>query len=235
MKTAILNYITLNAWHPHGQKRLGESLKRQGFTGDYLIYNPHSLPCITHSEVPYAFKFFAILDAIKKGYDRVLWLDASFWAVLNPDFLFDRIGEVGVLVQNSSYFMGQWSSDASLKHLGISREDAWKIKMYSGGFMGFDLKNSKVLDFLAAVDVQILQKIGFQGAWTNKKQEVSTDSAVRGHRHDMVVGSILLERSGFPIQADNTLFSYYGWYEKYKNELDLKNVAFVCEGGMRKI
>ena len=235
MKTAIVNYITLNAWHPHGQERLGKTLQRHSFSGDYITYNPDNLKSPSHADIPYAFKFFAILDTIGKHYDRVLWVDASFWARLNPDFLFDRIGDVGVLVQDSSYYMGQWSSDASLKHLGVAREEAWKMKMFSGGFMGFDLRDKKVMGFLTDMQGQIADEVGFKGAWTNKNQEVSTDSAVLGHRHDMVVGTVLLERHGFPIQENNTLFSYYGWYEKYKDELSLENVPFVIEGGMRRI
>ena len=51
----------------------------------------------------------------------------------------------------------------------------------------------------------------------------------------MCVGSILMERKGISIFQNNSFFSYYAWYQKYKTEMDLSKIYFVCEGGLRKL
>lgn len=235
MKRCIINYITRNAWHPFGQERLEKSLIRVGFDGDILLFDDTNFKCIPHSKTPYAFKLFCLKEVEKKGYDSVLWLDASFWAIQEIGSLFEMIEKEGHVLQDSGYPLGQWSSDASLRYMNISREEAFDLNMFSGGLMGYNLACPKTKKFIDEYYKYAVEGIPFRGAWTNEHQEVSKDVRVRGHRHDMVVGTILTHRMGLKIIPNNTVFSYYGWYEKYKKEMDLSGIYFVCEGGTRKI
>jgi len=230
MKKCIVNYITLNAWHPYGQMRLKKSLKMYNFDGDVLFYNNQSFKCTTHQETPYGFKLFVMKDAQLKGYDIVLWVDASFWAIRNISVLFDIIEQKGIVVQDSGYVMGQWSSDKSLQYLGVGREEAFEHRMYSGGFVGLDLRQPKVKAFFEEFYQEAKIGTGFRGDWVNKNNKVSNDPRVKGHRHDMIVGTHLLHKHNLEMAGNNTYFSYYAWWEKYK-----RDVYFVCEGGTRVI
>ena len=235
MKRCVINYITRNAWHPFGQKRLEKSLKRVGFDGDIFLFDDVNFKCDSHSKTPYAFKLFCLKEVEKKGYDSVLWLDASFWAIQKIDGLFEMIEKEGHVLQSSGYPLGQWSSDNALAYMNMSREEAFDLTMFSGGLTGYNLACPLTKKFIDEYYKYAIEGIPFRGKWTNEHQEVSKDSRVRGHRHDMVVGTILAHRMGLRIIPNNTVFSYYGWYEKYKKEMDLSGVYFVCEGGMRKI
>ncbi len=236
MKKCIVNYITMNGWHPFGQKRLAKSIRREGFNGDLQFFTNLNLLCPSHCKVPYAFKFYAVKTAMERGYELILWVDASFWAIRRLDGLFDLIEEKGVVVQNSGYALGQWSSDASLNYLRVGREKAFQIMMYSGGLMGFNLKSSIGMEFFEAMFKEVKIGTAFKGSWTNRKQEVSKDSSVKGHRHDMVVGTVLAERMGIKMFPNNAFFSYYGYYKKYRVEKNLDNkIYFVIEGGTREI
>jgi hypothetical protein len=42
--------------------------------------------------VPYSFKIFMIMEATKLGFERVIWIDAACYAVLNPEPLFETLG-----------------------------------------------------------------------------------------------------------------------------------------------
>jgi len=236
MKRCVVNYITRNAWHPFGQERLNKSLKRVNFGGDILLFDDKNFSCPSHHIIPYAFKFYAIKAAIERGYEQVLWVDASFWAIQPIDELFVLIEKEGVVVQNSGYVLGQWSSDASLKYLGVGREEAFNMMMYSGGLIGLNLKSSIGKDFFKAMFKEAIIGRAFKGSWINRKQEVSKDIRVKGHRHDMVVGTVIMKRLGIKIFPNNSFFSYYAWYQKYKQEKALDDkIFFVIEGGTRKI
>jgi len=234
-KLCIVNYITRNTWHPHGQERLKESLKRANFDGTLMLFDNTNLQCTPHSQTPYAFKFHALNEAVKLGHKQVLWVDASFWAIRNLDGLLDKICEEGVLFQNSGYPLGQWTSDDCLKRMNMDREESFKHLIYSGGFVGYDLTQEKSLSFFNQMFSYAKEGYCFRGAWRNRKNEVSHDKRVSGHRHDMSVGSILASRMSIPIYPNNTFFAYYAWYQKYKTEMDLSKVYFICEGGPRKL
>ncbi len=234
-KLCIVNYITNDTWHPKGQNRLKESLELVNFNGDLLLLNNENLSCMPHKKVPYAFKLYALKEAQKKGYTKILWVDASFWAIKNVDhILYDLISN-RILVQSSGYPLGQWASDICLNKMGVSREKSFSLDLFSGGFIGLNLEDPNVLNFFNEFYRYAIEGTCFKGAWRNQNNEVSKHPKVSGHRHDMTVGSILMNQMGFNIQPNNKYFNYYSWYKKYKSEMDLSKVYFVCEGGPRKL
>ena len=235
MKKCVVNYITRNAWHPHGQERLKQSLERSNFDGDIILFDDKNFSCVPHYEIPYGFKFFALKEVQKRGYDLALWVDASFWAIRNIDNLFKTIQEEGLVVQDSGYPAGQWTSDDCLKRMGVTRDDNFKMVMFSGGFQGWNFWDKKALDFFEEFYKYAKEGTCFQGAWRNRNKEVSTDERCLGHRHDMSVGAILIHRRGIHVHENNSFFNYFAWYQKYKDEKDLSNIYFVCEGGPRKL
>lgn len=231
----IINYITRNAWHPHGQARLKESLDRVNFEGDLLLLDDKNFPCMPHNKIPYAFKLFAMMKAYSEDHKILLWVDASFWAIRNMDGLVEEIQDKGFLVQNSGYPLGQWMSDDCLKRMKLNRNNIFDWAMFSGGFMGIDLTNEKMREFFNEFCRYAIEGNCFKGAWRNRKNEVSTDPRVKGHRHDMTVGSVLMNDRKMKIQPNNKYFNYYKWHEDYKATKDLSKVYFVCEGGTRKL
>ena len=232
----IVNYITMNGWRPHGQERMANSLRKHGYDGDVLLFDEKSFYCPKHSDIPYAFKVYVMETARKKGYRFIIWVDASFWAIRPLDDLFVWLVGEGVLFQNSGYPVGQWSSDDSLSLLGLNREEAFEIPMFSGGFIGLDLEHAKARYFLDAFYHHAEDGRAFKGAWKNKNKKVSEDPRVKGHRHDMVVGSILAHRMNIKIQPNNSIFAYYNWYKENQTKLALdEKIFFAIEGGRRKI
>lgn len=235
MKVCVVNYITRNAWHPHGQARLKESLDLVGFKGDILLFDDRNFKCITHKKTPYAFKLFTLREAQKRGYEIALWLDASFWAIRNIDTFIEKIYETGFLVQDSGYPLGQWTSDDCLQRMGIDRAEAWKTPMFSGGMMGVNFCDKNTFDFFAEFYDYAKNGHCFRGFWRKEKGFVSKDENVLGHRHDMSVGSILFKKYNMSMFSNNEFFNCYGWYQKYKTEMDLSKVYFLIEGGPRKL
>lgn len=235
MKICVVNYITKNTWHPHGQARLKESLDRVGFKGDVLLFDNENFDCISHKEVPYAFKFHVLREIQKRCYELVLWVDASFWAIKEIDSLMEKIYYNKFLVQNSGYPVGQWTSDDCLERMGVTREDAFSMPLFAGGMMGFNFHDKKTFDFFEEFYKYAVEGDCFKGPWRKARGFVSKDERVLGHRHDMSVGSILMKKHNFEMFPNNEFFNYYSWYQKYKKEMDLSKVYFLIEGGPRKL
>lgn len=74
-----------------------DSLENVGFNGHFLLLNggfPNPTGCeMKYAGVPYSFKIFMMLEAKKIGFERVIWIDASCYAVNNPERLFDIVKE----------------------------------------------------------------------------------------------------------------------------------------------
>lgn len=80
-----------------------KSLENVGFNGYFYLFNG-GFPNPTGTEmkyagVPYCFKIFMMLEAQKKGFDRVIWLDSGCYALNNPQQLFDNLSKNNVLIK----------------------------------------------------------------------------------------------------------------------------------------
>jgi hypothetical protein len=87
-----------------------KSLHHVNFNGYFYLFNG-GFPNPTGTEmkyvgVPYSFKIFMMLEAYKKGFDKVIWLDSSCCAINNLQPLFDILythDTVLKLVNSSNY------------------------------------------------------------------------------------------------------------------------------------
>jgi hypothetical protein len=194
MRKAVINVCTNNGGYPQGQKRLAETIKDADFYG---YVGEHKVGAPPHNKIPYAFKPFAIEHLRKKGYDLVLWCDASMIAVKPLFELFKIIELDGYLMEESGHYLGRWCNDKALRNMGITREQAMKIPMYSAGMTGLNLKDETAIKFLD--DWLNFAKDGetFVGDW-------------KDHRHDMSVASFLAHKYNMKFQRGGTYLSYIG-------------------------
>lgn len=235
MKKCVVNYVTCDFWFPAGQQRLIESLQEMKFDGDNIMLDERNFTkCPKHSDIPYAFKVFAIQEAKDRGYDLILWVDASFWAIKPLDGIFKLMEDEGCAMEDADIWLGRWCSDIALEKFRISREEAFKIPMYSAGFTGLNMKNKKAIKYLEQWMNYAKDGICFRGKHKNINHCESDDDRVQGHRHDMSVGSILAHQLKMPLQPCHSLFSVgFGWYKKPESYSHLKdNVCFCARGGV---
>ena len=87
-----------------------QSLEEVGYNGHFYLFNG-GFPNPTGTEmkyagVPYSFKIFMMLEAEKKGFTQVLWIDSGCYALNNPEHLFTLLAKEDVLfhtIQSSHY------------------------------------------------------------------------------------------------------------------------------------
>jgi hypothetical protein len=84
-----------------------QSLENCGYNGYFYLFNG-GFPNPTGKEmkyigVPYCFKIFMMLEAKKKGFERIIWIDSACITLNNPNILFQRLEEDNVLFRHYTY------------------------------------------------------------------------------------------------------------------------------------
>jgi hypothetical protein len=191
-----------------GQERLKRTFRAEGgYEGDFLCFtNEIELDgCPSHSQVPYAFKAYAMKRAQAMGYKKIMWIDSSVYAVKPISKAFEIIDRLGYLLLPGGWNTGQWCSDAALETLGLERESSFDIPHIMACVMGLDLTNEKSCAFLDRYYECANDGITFHGAWSNTNREVSQDERVLGHRHDQTAASAISWKLGMRDWQPNLL------------------------------
>jgi hypothetical protein len=204
VKACIIN-VALGGWYPQGQKRLIRSLIHHGFNWDILTWttwpnNNYDKNC------PYNVKPAAFEEAIKRGYTHILWLDSSFWAINNPNSIFDIINDQGYYFVNNGYNCGQECNDNCLNYFGVSRDIAEGWKIAGTGIMGINLNNKLANKFIFEW-IESGKNGAFSGSREHDNQ--SKDPRFLWHRQDQSAASIIINKLGMNIDELGKLVSYY--------------------------
>ena len=196
IRSAVNVTVSSEDWHKKGLARLVRShaqghLPALQYWTDYKeIGHP------THQQVPYGFKYTALKRAREKGSTTLVWLDASMWAARSTDKLFEQIEADGYWFErDSKWTVGQWTSDACLKKLGMDRDEAMTVPISWAAAFGLDLNQPVGKEILDRMLHYMKDGVSFHGAWTNDGR-VSKDPRCKGHRHDQSVLSILVHQMG---------------------------------------
>ena len=178
--------------------------------GDYLIrsYDGYvdeyvGVPIITgsypststnnHAEVPYNFKPDIVLEAIQKGYTKIIWCDSTILLHQDPTPMLDYASEHGVAAfDNLGHPLWAWISDLSLQMQDLTDDDLANIKQIMACVIIFDVSNpagKSVFDkwYKASKDGISFQNYG------------SKREGFKAHRHDQAVLSMLLHKAGIPL------------------------------------
>ena len=213
-KRCIVNYSS-GGWYNNGSDRILRRLQETNYDGETLIFR-NKLPVFSkkHSEVPYMFKPYAILEALEKGMQQIIWMDSSVYINKNVNTLFDIIEEQGYLILlNGGWNTGQWCSDNALEALEISREESFNIKHCMSGLFGFDFTRDEPTNLFYKF-LHDAEKT-FPGEWKNTGL-TSKNPNVLGHRHDQTALSVYAHKANwnFTDPAINKI-ACYGKNEDY--------------------
>lgn len=177
-KRAIVTFANERNNYMKGLARLSDSL-RNNFDGDLIAFtNEATLECDSHDVNPYAFKVAAIQKALEAGYEQILWLDCSVYAVGNLEPVFEMIEQNGMVFQDAGHMLGNWCNDETLDYFEVSREEAMNIRMIgNAGFLGIDHTNSDAMEFFRQWK-QSMEDGMFKGSWDDHRHDMSCSSAI---------------------------------------------------------
>jgi hypothetical protein len=206
MKGCVVNVAT-GDHYVKGQKRLTAALG----SGATMLAWTNMLPVgsPSHSEVPYAFKAFALQDAAARGNSLLLWADASILPVAPVGPLFDRIYEEGYWISRNGWMNSQWTADSAYEHLRISRHDNDEVPHVVATAFGLNVHHPKGKALLDEY-VRLAKTRAFCGPWRNCAETPCGDYRVLGHRHDQSALSVVAWKLRLKLTDPPAIFSYKG-------------------------
>lgn len=213
-KQAICSFANKKGRYVDMLARLSNSL-RTNFDGDFLAWvSEEALGCPAHTDVPFAFKIHAVQKAKDAGYQQVLWLDSSCYAIANLKPVFDEIEKDGVIFQDAGHYLRTWCNDRTLEYFGITPDRAAELKMIgNAGFLGFDFTNRIGREFFYNWKQSMED-----GQFNNSDQE--PDGKFIQHRWDMSCSSAVMHNMGLShlMKRGDEWLQYAGQFDKTLNE-----------------
>ena len=210
-KTCIIS-VGIGEGYAKGIDRMAESLKDVGYQGDTMFWKdiPEGFP--THEENPYSFKVLLFIAAISKGYKRILWLDASIYAIKPLDYILDKIESQGYYLVSNGYNARQECNDKCLDYFGIDYDKAVNIPMISSGIVGlnFDLCRPPFIggnEFVNRWKRSLIKGV-FQGSRSHNIDE-SSDPRFLNHRQDQSAASCIAHQLKMDIEPLGKHVAYY--------------------------
>lgn len=178
-----------------GQYRLRHSIT----SNDFISFQSESeVGAPPHHENPYAFKVYAIEKVRDMGYDQILWLDASIYAVKDITPVWDWLDKHDIFMEEAGHWAGTWSPQYVLDYFNTTKDEAMKMPMFSAGFLGLDFRKEISREFFARWKNAMLAGM-FKGSW-----DIT--------RHDMVCASIIANQMGLVdrYSTGGQFFAYIG-------------------------
>jgi hypothetical protein len=206
MRKAVVSFADGVGSYRKKLQRLEQSLKGN-FDGDFVGFTDYAqIGSPKHSEIPYAFKPYAINRAIEMGYELILWADSPIYAKQPIQPVFDHIEQHGyVFFDNIGYSLGDYTNDEILKHFNISRDQSFKIPMIMACCMGFNVTDWLQRSFLT----EYSNTKYYPGDWNNDDLTESMDLRVKGHRHDQSwVSALIFKYHKTILKGQDTFFAY---------------------------
>lgn len=225
-KRAIISFANSRGRYYEALERLEKSLEGK-FDGDFIGYrDEESIGAPKHLVNMYGFKIFGFAHARRMGFSSVLWLDSSVYAIDNVDSIFETIEKDGHIMQEAGCWVGEWANDQSLEYFGITRDEAMTIPCYgNAGFLGLDFTFEKSRRFFNEWMLAMCAGL-FIGRWDNSELTESEDQRCKGHRHDLVVGSIIAHQLGMKYQRGDEILEYAAPEDPIKND----TIIFKAQG-----
>lgn len=201
----MTNYSDDTGWYRAGQRRLAQHVKQQGI--EFCPYEALPPGCLhTHTDRPYAFKPFCVLDAAAKtGRTLVLWMDSSAVPHANLQPIFDVMEKHGAFISaNFGWRCEQWTTPQQWAILGLDRKKYGVFEHCSAAVCGFDLEHpvgKSLLDEWAHYANHTLAFVG------PREINPPVDQCL-GTRWDQTVLSLLAHKRGIPFQHNDRFVTY---------------------------
>lgn len=145
-----------------------------------------------HADMPYQFKPYAVWEAYEKGYKRVLWCDSTIRIMKNPNQLWERCNDLGILAwDNEGHPLKHWISDYAVEKTGLKDLEAKQIMACC---IMFDLTHPKT---------ETIVRQWIEGSRNNSFHHSTNGSRRDGFktdRHDQSYLSALMSVHGIEVQ-----------------------------------
>ena len=226
--------VTLGTYqYTNGRERLEKSLRDFGYrsaaeesdVGNYILFTDESeVGAPPHRPYNYHFKVYAIEECLRRGWEKILWMDCSLYLVAPLTPIFDLVSQDGYYFEDSGNPDGYWTNDKCLNYFGITRDEALTFNQHHGGLVGHDFTNPITREYWDRFR-KSMEAGMFQGSWHNYSNSESSDPRCKGHRHEQSCASNVRYQMGLKLQPAEFL--------KYQTTPEVEHgskVITICHG-----
>lgn len=243
MSRAIVTVAT-GAHYIRGQERLTEWCAANG--EDYVNWRDRLPPgSPDHSHVPYAFKAFALQNAVEQGFTTLLWADSCIIPVKPLLQLWKRIEREGYWIGYGGWTNYEWTADSAYADLF---PDPWNITWSLARTVNREIPHVVATSFGLSVKhptgraildeyLRLAKTRAFCGPWINSNhaQHNATPNDrlprvgpcgpadVRGHRHDQTALSVIAWKQACKLTSSPEVFAY----GKLGDEIDSRTILLA--------
>lgn len=183
-----------------GQDRLRRAVTSEGCNGLYFAGGlPPGSP--SHSEVPYAFKAWAIKSALDRGATTVIWADSCIVPLRSLAPMWERIERDGYWISRNGFWNSEWTADSAYADLGVTHEENAKIPHVVATAFGLSLAHPVGKQIFEEY-FRLARTQAFVGPW---KGGIGVQ-----HRHDQTALSVVAHRAGCALTDPPEFFAYRG-------------------------
>lgn len=151
----IVSYATFDRNYFHSIQANALALESVGFHG-YYLYHIGAFPNPTGEEifyagVPYSFKVWMMLEALKRGHTKILWIDSSALPLRDPTPLFEQIEKEGALffMQESGGRLWPWIFPETCQALyALTGVDVFCTEHIWGAIFGMNMATLEAQHFV---------------------------------------------------------------------------------------
>lgn len=156
-ENCIVIYASFNERFSNGAKRLFSTIASSDFIG-HVHCRIGGWPNIENgslalAHVPYAFKVCFFKEMWKKGYKRVLYLDASIIPKVSLNAFFDVIRQRGYFITQNFHTLGEFHflREEVARYFGLGFEEAGNLLSCQAGIFGIDFMRKKGIQLIDAL------------------------------------------------------------------------------------
>lgn len=216
LRRTVVSLATPDSSHfQAGLNRLSVALQEFDHGVEQKFYRDIPPGWPKHSDKPYAFKPFALMEASKTSY-MVLWCDSVIVPIRPMKPLWYRIERDGYFIAeagngNNNY---QWTANSAYADLfpDVSIEEARETSktflQVHAAVIGLNLKSSIGAEFLREYYRLAKDTNAFVGPWSNTADKNCGPSDVKGHRHDQTAASLIAWRLGMKLARFPEPYAY---------------------------
>lgn len=218
VKACLLN-AAYGGWYARGQARLRKSLNYTGFARDEVYFTDEIINEYHNPEFPYSIKAAAFSEAMRRGYEVIMWADCSCFAIGDINPIFDRIIHEGSLFVNSGYNLAQTATDKDLQFAVWTRDEAEKMPELASGIFGVDLRTERGFTF-----ADWFLRAAREGVFNSSREHAgqSEDPRFIFGRQDQTAATIAFYKAGYEkITPFGDFASYYADRKKNKEAVIL--------------
>lgn len=152
-ENCIVIYSSFNERYPRGARRLYHMIRSSSFKG-HVHCRIGGWPDIESgslllAHVPFAFKVCFIKEMQRKGYKRVLWMDASLLPFEDLNRVFEMLTQRGYLIQKNGHtFHSPYMNVETAEAFGYSFDEASSLLSCAAHFLAVDLTQKKVVELV---------------------------------------------------------------------------------------